>query len=50
MVKYLYLHNVFIKIKCYFSVEKVQKWRLLKKFHHIELVKRVEKVIRLIGN
>ena len=50
MVKYLYLHSVLIKMKYYFSVEEVQKWRLLKKFHHTELVKRNEKVIRLIGN
>jgi len=34
-------------IDCFFVlIEEVQKWRLLKKIHHTELVKSVEKVTK----
>ena len=33
-----------------FIIEEVQKWRLLKKIHHTELVKSVEKVRKKNNN
>lgn len=41
---FLIKYKFFIGMNDYFTLEEVQKWRLLKKFHHTELVKSVEKV------
>jgi hypothetical protein len=43
MVKFLHRIILLIGFFCLF-IEEVHKWRLLKKIHHTELVKSVEKV------
>ena len=42
-----FVYYILFMIFCF--TEEVQKWRLLKKIHHTELVKSVEKVNNIIN-